>query len=49
MNRIHYGIDLRFTYGLLGLYGRYRITSLYKNQDYDLPKLMIGLVVDYRD
>jgi hypothetical protein len=49
MNRNHYGIDVRFTYGLLGLYGRYRITSLYKNQDYDLPKLMIGLVVDYRD
>lgn len=49
MERNHYGIDLRLTYKAIGVYGRYRISGLYKNQLYDLPKLMIGLVVDYEN
>ncbi|MFM9944683.1 MAG: hypothetical protein ACKVQB_05565 [Bacteroidia bacterium] len=49
MNRSHYGIDIRLNYGALGIYGRYRITGLYKNTDYDLPKMMIGIVIDYKD
>lgn len=47
MNRSNYGIDARLTYGSISLYGKYRITGLYKNEDYDLPKLMIGILVDY--
>lgn len=47
INRNNYGFDVRLTYGSLALYGRYRISGLYKNQDYDLPKLMIGLLVDF--
>lgn len=49
MNQVNYGIDLRLTYGKLSLYSRYRITGLYKNEDYDLPKMMIGIVVDYKN
>ncbi len=49
MNRNHYGIDFRYTYKAVGIYGRYRLSGLYRNQIYDLPKLMIGLVVDYKD
>ncbi len=49
MNRSNYGIDLRLTYGVISLYSRYRITSLYKNKNYDLPKMIIGIVIDYKD
>ena len=49
MNRSNYGIDLRLSYGAISLYSRYRILSLYKNKDYDLPKVIIGVVIDYKD
>ena len=49
MNRSNYGVDLRLSYGAISLYSRYRISSLYKNKDYDLPKVIIGVVIDYKD
>ena len=49
MNRSNYGIDLRLTYGVISIYSRYRITSLYKDKENDLPKVTIGLVIDYKD
>ena len=49
MNRSNYGVDLRLSYGAISLYSRYRILSLYKNKDYDLPKVIIGVVIDYKD
>ena len=49
MNRHHYGLDARFSKGHLGLYAKYRISGLYKNKNYDLPKLVIGVLIDLKD
>jgi len=49
MNRSNYGIDIRFTYKSIAFYSRYRITNLYKDKNYDVPKYMFGLAVDLKD
>ncbi len=47
MNRHNFGLDFRLTFGKYSAYSRYRLTGLYKNQNYDLPKVMFGLVLDF--
>lgn len=49
MNRFNYGLDCRMTYGTFSLYGKYRLSGLYKNESYDLPKIIIGVLADLRD
>jgi len=49
MNRLNYGLDCRITFGSFALYGKYRISGLYKNENFDLPKLMIGMIADLKD
>jgi len=46
MNRSNYGLDIRITWGSFALYSRYRISGLYKNQSYDLPKMVFGIIID---
>jgi len=46
MNRLNYGLDTRVCYGEVAFYGRYRLSGLYENQSYDLPKITLGLLID---
>ena len=48
MNRLNYGLDCKVTYGSFALYGKYRLSGLYKNENYDLPKIIIGVMADLR-
>lgn len=48
MNRLHYGLDARFTFSSVAVYGKYRLSEIYKNTPYDLPKWIMGLVVDLK-
>ena len=49
MNRFNYGLDIRLTYGSVALYAKYRLSGLYSYQRYDLPKGVIGIVVDFKE
>ena len=49
MNRHNLGINFKITFSSVSIYGRYRITNLYKNENYDLPKWICGVSVDFRD
>jgi hypothetical protein len=45
LNRNNYGLEARLIFAQLGVYGRYRVTSLYNSKNYDLPKWMVGMLV----
>lgn len=49
INRFNYGVDFKITYDFVSFYTRYRISGLYKDKNYDLPKLSIGLLVNIGD
>jgi hypothetical protein len=48
MNISNFGLDARLTYKTFALYGRYRLTGLYKNTDNDIAKLMVGILFDFK-
>ncbi len=49
MNRHNVGLDFKLTYNILSFYSRFRITSLYKKEKYDLPKWVLGISFDIKE
>ena len=49
INKLNYGIDFKLNYDFIAIYMRYRISGLYINKTYDLPKYAIGISLDIKD
>ena len=49
LNRHNFGLDFKLTYNTFSLYSRYRISSLYRKEKFDLPKWIIGISVDIKE